>query len=91
MLRNLNRVHAHLSTALPMTLAGDGDLVFLLFIPVLWTIWIWVHIQCAYLLTYVLTRAIDDRLETRNYLLCMPNIFQFPRYVLLRQCGGVSS
>lgn len=73
-----------------MILVGDGDLVFLLFIPVLCTIWIWVHLLRACLQTCVLTRVLDDRIKTCNYLFNMSSFLQFPRHVLLCQCSSFS-
>ena len=72
-----------------MDVEADGFLFFLLFIPLLWTLWIWVHLVCTCSLTCVLTRAVDDRLEARHYLLRVANILQLPSDVLLCQCRRI--
>lgn len=58
-----------------MNTGTEGSLVFILFIPILWVLWLWVHIFCLWF-----TRAnsfrypSDDRLEARNYLPCLPSL-----------------
>jgi hypothetical protein len=74
-----------------MDVETDGYLVFLLFIPLLWTIWIWVHMFRDCLLMCVLTHAVDDRLETCNYILRVANLLQLPGDVLFRRCSIISS
>ena len=68
-----------------------GYLVFLLFIPVLWVLWIWVHISllprlCAVVLTSCFT---DDRLETRYYIPRVASVLQLSRDVLFRERSRV--
>lgn len=77
--------HASMATAEET----GGYLVFLLFIPVFSTLWIWVHLSWSSLLPRrVLTRRFartDDRFKACHHIPCLPILLQLPRYVLLCQ------
>lgn len=70
-----------------------GFLVFLLFIPLLSTIWIWVHIPTFHLLlNRKLTRVyalVDDCIETCHHIPCLASVLQLSSYVYYGWCCRV--
>ena len=68
-----------------MTLESDGSLVFLLFIPLLWVLWLWVYrIFLPSVIDFELTVPADDRLETCYYMSCLSSFLQLSGHVLFR-------
>lgn len=68
----------------------SGYLVFILFIPVLTTLWIWVHTSFASSaclpVTYAMFARLDDCLETRHSLPHLTSILQLPGNVHHGRC-----
>jgi hypothetical protein len=68
-----------------MTLESDGSLVFLLFIPLLWVLWLWVYrVFLPSVIDSELTVPADDRLETCYHMSCLSSFLQLLGYVLFR-------
>ena len=68
-----------------MTLASDGTLLFLLFIPLLWVLWLWVYRFFPPVLPdceLTVPGLADDRIETCYYMSCVSSFFQLPSHVL---------
>ena len=84
-----------LDASMGTTTETSGYLVFLLFIPLLTTIWIWVHIILAssrvWPVTYAMFARLDDCLETRDRLPHFTSILQLPRNVHHGRCRSVPS
>lgn len=67
-----------------MAIQGQEAFAFLLIIPVVWVIWLWVH---SALLSQKYSNPLfpaDDRLKTRHSGPLLPDILQLSRNVLLR-------
>lgn len=65
---------------------SSSQLAFLLFIPVLTTLWIWVCSTCLIRFSspVLILLQPDDCFETSYRLLCFANILQFPLHGMLR-------
>ena len=79
------RNHVGSLELLPMSTTSEGSLFFLLFIPILWVLWLWVltvstcFTRC--LLT-ILCQLTDDSLETRYHMPRLSSLLPLPCHVL---------
>ena len=67
------------------TTTSEGSIFFLLFIPILWVLWLWVLTVSARFTRYLLTiicRLVDDSLETRYNMPRLSSLLPIPCYVL---------
>jgi hypothetical protein len=68
-----------------MSTTSEGSILFLLFIPILWVLWLWVLTVSACLarcLLTVLFQLTDDSLETRYYMPRLARLLPLPCHVL---------
>lgn len=65
----------------------EGLIVFILFIPIFWVLWLWVPIFLASFSVFLLTCSrypADDRLKARYNMPHLSSLLSFPCHVLFR-------
>lgn len=68
-----------------MSTTSEGSIVFLLFIPILWVLWLWVLTVSACFtrsLLTILCQLTDDSLETRYNMPRLSRLLPLPCHVL---------
>lgn len=63
----------------------EGLIVFILFIPLFWVLWLWVSAFIASFRFFLLTCSrypVDDRLKARYYMPHLSSLLSFPCHVL---------
>jgi len=76
-----------------MNANSESLIVFILFIPLFWVLWLWVPTFIASFSGLLLTCSwylADDRLKARYYMPHLSSLLSFPCYVLLRWRGQLS-
>ena len=76
-----------------MNSTSDGLFVFILFIPLLWVLWLWVLTFTAgysWIQLTLLRIPADDRFETRYYMPHLSGLLRLPCYVLFCWRGQLS-
>lgn len=64
--------------------------MFLLFVPLIWVLWLWVSFSPVTASMFVLTPSTDDRIKTNHRIPHLPNLLQLPRHGVFRKSSCLS-